>query len=380
MNTKMLDTKRIFNWCERHPLHFYGILIALQVVKNGVLLQPNFDLAVVAIARDPFQSFADFPDGARYVTTSFFMPLLLHTLGIESAGLMVAMHVIAAGSFLAVIYLCTRTLADASARMAALTFLGASPVIPASFNWLGYDTITLLLLALMVLAAGRLSVVFVLSILLGSQHFEIGLTALVAWGVASIAVPKKHPICRPRFVMVSLLGTVLGRISVALIHAMNKAPLQNDRIGTATNLYRRAVSAFVSEPFSLLWSILGIGWFALAVLLIKSKSYQRLAILASVVFLWLIAGSTLDASRVGIVSSFLLLFGLIVHNEDVLKSLRHKDILIALLVFILIPRIWIWEGNYTGSCLSENIAQFILPRFESPTWLAADCRLYWVTE
>lgn len=370
--------ERIHSLSMRHCGIVYLFFISIQYLKNGYLLQPNFDIAISTLARDPFQTFESLPSGARYVTTSWLMPFLLNSARITSESMMVAAHWLAALLYLTVCYLIIRRISDLSVRLSAVVLLGVSPIIPASFNWLGYDTVTLLLLSLTVYFATHPPAVLAIATLLGMQHFEIGLTAALAWLLASRTLPESHTLRRSFYHLSMIIGLIAGRLLLIVVFAANGASMEGSRIEIARDLYRRAAAAFLSAPFSLLWSIFGVGWFA--IIFGVSKGALRIRwYIPALSLLFLVSGLTLDASRVAIVSSSLVVLGGVVLNEDLLAKIDRRFLYWSTITFLLVPRVWIWEGNFTGSCTPENVGKIFSSLFNHFGFVAQDCRVYWVS-
>jgi len=377
MNRHSTLGARIHSRSMRHCGFVYVLFVAAQYLKSGYQLQPNFDVAVATLARDPFQSFESLPAGAHYVTTSWLMPFILHTIRIESEAMMVAAHWAVALMYLTVCYLLVRRIADCSVRLTAVVILGASPIIPASFNWLGYDTVTLLLIATIAYFARHRVAVFAIALLLGMQHFEIGTTAAVAWILVSRSLPESNLMRRISFHTSMVLGLLVGRLILILVFAANGASMEGSRIDTARELVGRATAGFLSAPFSLLWSIFGVGWFVIALGASKGVLNLRSAI-AGLVTLVAISGMTLDASRVGIVSSSLVVLGGIALNPELLTKIDRRFLGWLVVAFLIVPRVWIWDGNHTGPCTPENMGQVFAWLLRRIGFLAQDCRLYWV--
>ena len=302
----------------------------------------------------------------------------MHVLGITSESVMIALHVLAAIAFMAVSYVVIRLNVPEKHRLAAVVILAIPPMIPASFNWIGYDSVTLLLLAVLVLAFRVPLIVGFVGVLIGMQHFEIGFVALICWGLASFGVDDGHPVRKRSSIVLGLIGMIGGRLFVVGVALSQGVPPENERYSAAARLYRRAFVTFISAPGLLLWSLFGVLWIVVIAGYAKSTWTRRWST-SAVVLLIAVATTILDSTRVGVVTASLLVFGLLVLNVKHLEVFSSPRFIAAiLLVFVLVPRIWLWEGVNQTPCTASNVWNVVDTFVDNDNLIAADCRLYWL--
>lgn len=361
----------------RRPVVLFVTLAVCQLIKAGYQLQPNFDLAVTAMAQDPFTPFSTLPSGARYVTTSWFAPALMHFIGITSEFSLIVVHLVAAVAFLVSAYWCITKYVPTELHVRAVALLGIAPFVPASFNWLGYDTIALLLLTQLFVNSSRLWLLLPIAVALGMQHFEIGLVSTMAWLVGSRATQRQLPFARLRFFAVSLFGLVTGRLIVQYVAVSSGGSLAgDDRLGEAGRLLNRSLAGFLSEPLATTWSVYGALWIAL-IIAFERLEVRRVAIVAATLLPVAVSAATIDSSRVGILGASSVILGGVILNPAVLRVIGGRLLIVILLVFLLVPRVWIWDGTPRNSCFSENIAVIVDRTIGIDRFIATDCRIYY---
>lgn len=366
----------IGTWMYRHPAAVYVCIILLQFVKNGVKIQPNFDVAITKIALNPFQSFDDLPLGAQYVTSSWFMPALLYFLRVSSETAMLWIHGAAAIGFFLVTYLNVRRFVPEASRLPAVVILGLLPSTASAFNWLGYDTIVLLLTSLLIAASHSFVLSLLFAVALGMQHFEIGLVSLLSWLFVSRCAPPEALLRKPRFFVSTAIGLAAGRLIVGLILASDEMSLRSNRLSIAQQLYRKALADFAVAPMAVLWSIFGVTSIYLAITFFSRNQFSYW-IVPGAIIPWIAAGATLDSSRVGAVSVTLAVMGIVFASPSALLTVTQRFIFVMIALFLLIPRVWMWEGSYEPSCFTANVHALISQFRPKEPLIQSDCRLYW---
>lgn len=363
-------------WMYRHPATVYVCIILLQVIKNGFMLQPNFDVAVTKIALSPFQSFDEYPPGARYVTSSWLMPALLYFLRVSSETVMIWLHVAAAFGYYVVTFLNIKRFVPEDSRLTAVVILGLLPSTASAFNWLGYDTVVLLLISLLIASSSSIALSFTVAVALGMQHFEIATVSLVCWFTVSRGILGTFRLRKLTFFCAVGLGLLVGRVVVGIILTGNQASAEMDRWDIGRQLYRRALADFALTPVAVLWSVLGLSGIYLSAMMFK-RIHSPMWLVVGFSIPWIVAGSTLDSSRVGAVSVTLAVMAAVMSSPQTLQRIGTGSLLATIGLFLLVPRVWIWEGNYVPSCFAANV-QSVVSRFTTISPLTeSDCRLFW---
>lgn len=178
----------VIRWVERW---WFGLprwqlaLVVLLIIclRSGVWQIPNMDLSrQIALApwRNPFGA-----EPASYLMWNWLGPALAWVVGALSPQAFFAFHLACSLAFYAVVVaLLFRRLSDHAARVALLLF-AMLPVSGTAFFWVGYDSVTLLLMALIVAAAHRPAWAAALAFLLGLLGRQHGMLA--------------QPVCGPSY-------------------------------------------------------------------------------------------------------------------------------------------------------------------------------------
>jgi hypothetical protein len=354
----------------------YTSIILLQFVKHGFQLQPNFDVAVTKIALNPFQSFTDLPPGAQYVTSSWFMPAVLYFLRVSSETAMIWFHIAVALGYYVVTYLNVKRFVPDDSRLTAIVIIGLLPSTASAFNWLGYDTVILLLISLLIAASHSLILSFFVAIALGMQHFEIAVVSMLCWLIVSRGIATQSHLRTITFIVAAGLGLAMGRITVAVILASDTSASTSDRLDIAQQIYRKALANFAVAPMAVLWSTIGVTSIYLIITL-ASRKVTPLWILSGIIIPWIAAGTTLDSSRVGAVSVTLAIMATVFSSPHTLRAVPRYALFTMVVLFLIIPRVWIWEGAYEPSCFTANVHALISQFRPNGLLIESDCRLFW---
>ena len=156
-------------------LFFYLIII----IKIGVWYHPAL-WKLLEISINPFNENLLNNVYAHYLYYNFLGGYLANMLNISSKISFFLFHLFFSFIFNFVFfYLVFKNLSRKSAIYSVILFL-VFPVSTIVFFWVGYDSITLTILILSVLFRSYSLIVIVLGILLGLQHFEIGIVTSVS--------------------------------------------------------------------------------------------------------------------------------------------------------------------------------------------------------
>ena len=159
---------------ESRRASFVVAVLAVFAAKVGLSPIPNFDVVIVELAGDPLAAPLGGDPGASYLMSNWLGPAVLHIFGVTSER---ALFVVFSGLSLLFVLLVARllwqSLDERGARRALVVFL-VLPVAAVPFFWVGYDSLTLVLLAGILLVARSNAAVVALGVLGGMQHAEAG--------------------------------------------------------------------------------------------------------------------------------------------------------------------------------------------------------------
>jgi hypothetical protein len=352
---KALD--RLETFLFEAPLrHVLTLIAAVCLLRTGIWTIPNMyrsrELAV-----DPFQVPFDDPQ-IHYLVWSWLSPFTAWLLGATGSWSYFLLHLAFSVAFSVLcIRMIVKTLPQEQARIALVLF-ALLPVSTTAYFWVGYDSITLFLLALPLAAPHPLSALAA-GLCLGMQHFEQGVCAGLAMllFVALSRSMKADPRYSLRLCAVLLLSVIGGRLLmhwIADVHGMN---IQQDRAGMLFSGWKPSFKQMVFNIHYSLWSLLGIGWYL--ALKYLDLGFRSLPLFVPLVGLLLMILAVLDQTRVLAIVSFPLLMSAWILNQSFLGRFARAEATLLAVLGAAVPYVWVWEGLPQGSVLSHGIVWLV---------------------
>jgi hypothetical protein len=346
------------------PLRYVVALVsAVCLLRTGIWGIPNMSLSR-QLAADPFQVPFDNPH-VDYLAWSWLSPFMAWILGATGSGSFFTLHLAFSVGFS---ILCIRTivknLPGEQARTALLLF-ALLPVSTTAYFWVGYDSITLFLLALPLACPHPISAIAA-GLCLGMQHFEQGICA----GLGMLAFVVLSRILRGdssyswRLCSVLLAAVVAGRLLMYWIVDVHDMEIERDRAGMLFTRWKPSFKQMLLNMHYSLWSLLGVGWYlALKHLDFRLRSLPLFLPLAG---LLLLSMAVLDQTRVLAIVSFPLLMCAWVLNPLFLDRFSRAEATLLAVLGAAVPYVWLWEGLPQGSVLSHGVVWLLHSAFGWP--------------
>jgi hypothetical protein len=349
---------------------FVTVILAIALVKTGVWVQPNLDVTAV-IARDPFSHHS----GVAYLAENWLDPFLGWLVGARTWPSLAVLDLFFSAAFVAVMLLVLfRRLTDRSARTASLIFI-ALPVSMTSFYWIGLDSLTLLLMALALLAMRRWWVVVLVGIPLGMQHFEQGIaSALLLAGANGVGILLRQRGWRTLIFPVALgVGVLIGRGALALIYAVRGITIDYDRVDWFHDNLDGLVRQYLENPLVIWFSVLGVAW--LAVIRFAMLGRRSIPLLAAIAVLCAVCIIYSDQTRVACIIGLLVVATELLLDEDFLARITDPQVVVFALAWAVFPLVWVWGAKVQPAMLPYDV-EVILNRLTgwppvptNPGWL-----------
>lgn len=336
---------------------FLTVLLAIAILKSGVWFVPNIALSA-SIAEDPFTSHPE----SVYLMENWLAGFLAWLLGMHGTLPYLLMHALFAVAFVAVVLvLLFRRLPEASARNAAIVF-AALPASMTAFYWIGLDGLTLLLLALALLASRRWWLVAPIGVLLGLHHFEQGVFAsgalLLAAGLGALL--RTGPWRAALFPAALLAGDLVGFGVRSWIFAANGIVVDYDRVEYLVTNLRPLVRGFVENPAIMVFSMLALGW--IVVIRYAAASGRRaLPLLVALGCLVLLMPFYEDRTRVAAITSFLLVTATVLLDERFMAGIGRRESAVFAALWFIVPWLWVW-GDVTYTSVTVYDLEVVLNR------------------
>ncbi len=327
-------------------------LLVIGLLRVGIWLFPNLQASLL-IAQDPFRNPLQDPV-SHYLMWNWLGPYLAWLVGATEIGTHALLFLAFSLAFVALFIGAARlSLSDEQSRKAIIAFF-MLPVSGTSFYWVGMDSLTLLLLMIASCLRHVPAAAPVVGILLGMQHFEQGLFAVLALVVSAIvaAWTTRRPPDGLVYWLLCLAGLVAGKALLRLVFDAHGVHVSTDRADWLAAHLKGIVAGASTSPHAIVWSVLGIGW----VLALRYADRGRASLpffvpLALLVGLMFFVG---DQTRVLCIVTFPLVYVHWLSDEAFLSSISRAQASLLLIVGSLMPWYWFW-GEPQGSAFPFDV-------------------------
>ena len=340
---------------------FLLILFIILIFKTGIFYHPNL-WRHLEVAKSPFENFFESTPHLHYYYQNWFGSFLAGKLGATNKGLFFLFHLFFSFSFVIILvkYL-FENLSDKNARIAISIFF-LLPVSGTVFYFVGYDSLTLFLLALALYLNKNILFSFLIGFALGMQHFEMAFVA-IAVVLFALTTEKFLKIKNPfsiKFPIFLLIGVILGKFSLGIIFDYNNLVLDASRVDWYQKSLPQILYTFFFRFYNIIWFSIGLGW--LVIIKYLCSDSKNFAFLISFFGLMLLLPILPDTTRTFSGLSFLLFSIFLLSNENFLNSITKFENSVLIFLWAIIPYGWAWEGIARQSHFSYSVA-YILKHF-----------------
>ena len=337
------------------------VLFVIMIFKTGIFYHPNL-WQHLEVAKSPFKNFFENSAHLHYFYQNWFGSFVAGFVGAKTKVLFFLFHLFFSFAFvLLFIKFLFKNLSEQTARISIIIFF-LLPVSGTVFYFVGYDSVTLFLIALGLYFHRNILILLLIGTTLGMQHFELAFVGiaflLFALLIDKLAGNKED--FSIIFPLVLIIGVILGKILLILIFNYHDIVLQATRTGWYLKSLPQHLYTFFFRFYNIIWFSIGLGW----IVIIKyyysnSKKFTFFISFLGLLFLLPIIP---DTTRTFSVLSFLLIAVFLLTNEKFLASISKKESSIIMLLWALIPYGWVWEGTARQSHFSYTVA-YILKYF-----------------
>ena len=335
----------------------FSILFLLIFVKVGFWYIPNLELSY-QVALNPFKNpFLD--PNSHYLMSTWLSPFLGWAIGIKTWFRFFLLHLFFCLLF-CITYLITITikLPKEQARISLICLI-LLPITGSIFYWIGPDALTVLLMLLVFSFAKKSLVTFLLSVLLGLQHFEQGIFAATALLVGVIINNKFSikNIYETKFYRLFFLGLIVGKVIQTILFNYLDLNLNSGRAFWLQNHYQGLINQFTFNFQFILWSTVGLGWLLVIQYVDTTKNYW--GFLISLVMLLCLLPLVQDQTRVLSIILFPVFLNYCLLNTDFLKTISRTQCAFAFLLWLLIPWGWVFSGKVQVSAFPYSFVNLL---------------------
>ena len=332
-------------------------------IKVGFWYHPAL-WKLLTISINPFEESIFLNHQAHYLYGNFLGGYMANLLGFTSKFTFFLFHLFFSFLFnFLFIFLIFKNL-DRKAAIYSLIIFLVLPVSSTVFFWVGYDSITLSILVLSIIFKSNLFLVFIFGTLLGLQHFELGLLTTLSLVVLNIYnnYYSKKSFLNLKYSISIFTGTIVGKIFLKYYFLSINLNLSSGRISYTLEAIKHFLYNSYFNLYTIMWFSLSLGWLIiLKYFFFKEKNKFFILILLSLILILFIVD---DQTRVYANLSFLIIISQILLNNDFLKSIKNYEISLILILWLLMPYGWVWQGVLRASMVTYDFAYFINYFFE----------------
>ena len=334
-------------WLTALPTSVFLILLALiELVKVGVWWKPDLSFKL-ALTQNPFTNpWPESPLTQSHMWT-WLSPAIGHFLRTTDPQKYLLLHFTIVICFFVLVAMTALTRLPKNQAHLTLLLVACLPITPTLLIWVGDDGLTALLLALITINANRWVLSSLFAVLLGMQHFEVGLLAVSVLAIAHIVgrwTNESRPLATS-FIVRSLLGLIVGHLVLRGIFHVMEVDIRGGRSSWLETYGAEMLSQlFTSWQFTL-YSLLGAAW------LIYFNSWRfrnvsaPLSVGAALLVVLISTSIVFDQTRIASLALLPTLLAYWILRPEFLSTISSRLGLALLIVWLVTPVIWVWQGQ-----------------------------------
>lgn len=345
------------------------LIFLTAIIKSGVWVMGNLETTRL-IAENPFVNPFDNSD-ADYLINSWLLNFIAYSVRATNPINYLALHIFfTILAILVGVVSVKRRMQIENNNYASYMFV-MLPVSAGIFYWVGMDGFLFLLLILY-FAIKRKKLTVVLGILVGMQHFEIGIIAVTSL-IFYDALTKKntlHGLIRARPTYFAL-GMVLGKLTLITLFNVNNLIVRESRYSLGfDNVIHNLVDNVRYLPAAV-FSAIGIFW----ILVLKLERNKQKAFLISFLIPVVASLFVWDQTRILQQSSILIVMRAFVLNKNLATGINREEIKYFFFAWLIIPWVWVWQ-DFLGPITGYNIMILVSRIFNTDT-APVNSELFW---
>lgn len=304
------------------------------LLKTGFGVMPNI-ANQSSFAAHPMHN--ALPSEHSFIWWNWLSPATAHVLGLTDQGSYGLFCMALSLAVLPAMYLALRSFGLDLREARWRTVLVCT--LPASFTtlfWVGMDSMTLLLLVLVVAVHRRLLASVALGVLCGLQHAEQSLVAIALLGFALWLYERRQV----RNAAAALGGVLTGKVVLMLL----VGHVSGDKVQTRWDWFvahhANVLHEFVSAWPMVVWSVFGAGW----LVLLGARLGRREWLLVAVAFAAGLAMTITsgDPTRVASITTLPAMLVLLSRASFSAELLRSR---LIITLALLAPAVWVWSAH-----------------------------------
>jgi hypothetical protein len=235
---------------------------------------------------------------------------------------------------------------DKDIQSKSILLFAILPALSTIFYWVGMDSFTFLLMTIYLNLRLKPQLALLVGLIGGLHHFEIIFVSAVSLFVYELVREKDFRKSKAFIGSVMLLvGVSAGKILLTLVFEVNQVVVSKNRISIGISGLKSNFELIEKYGFLIYYSMLGSIWIILLIAIIK-HSRESIALLSAIIIPLVVVLFVRDSSRVIQLTSFLPIAIGLLSNKEILTKISDKTIKIVLLIWLIIPWVWIWQRSF----------------------------------
>ena len=356
MEKKLLDLEKyLVNLNIKKLLTLFFLVI---IIKIGVWYHPAL-WKLLKISINPFDESILVNQQAHYLYYNFLGGYIANFLNLSTKLSFFLFHLFFSFLFnFLFIFLIFQQLDRRNAIYSLIIFL-IFPVSTTVFFWVGYDSITLSILMLSILFRSNSIIVFIFGIFLGLQHFELGFLSSLSLFILNSynQLFSKKSFLSLKYSIFLLIGTLFGKIILEYYFFSINLDINSGRIWYTFDVIKHFFYNSYFNFHNIIWFALSAGW----LIILKYIFYKE----RNIFFIFILLGQLIilfivdDQTRVYANLSFLIILSQVFFNKDFLQQIKNYEISLIIIIWLIIPYGWAWQGILRSSMFTYDFAYIL---------------------
>lgn len=334
-------------WLVRIPRSLFLLaLLLIEIIKVGVWWKPDLSFKLAYSQNPLVNPWPESPLSQSHMWT-WLSPAIGHVTGATTPTSYLLLHLLFLVAFIAILVTTIfKRMPEGPARFAVLGF-ACLPITPTLFIWLGDDALTALLILLAIINPRARALSIAAAVLLGMQHFEVGVGATA---ILAIAYTVGHFAREPRFVTTGHIvrmgaGIIIGRLLLIGIFEFASVQVTGGRQTWLETYFSDLLQQYFSSWQFILYSLLGVTW----LLFFISWRFRELAsptsVGAAVLAAFLLTSFVFDQTRIASLALLPVMLTYWTLNSAFLAAVHQRFFVFLALLYVITPIIWVWQGE-----------------------------------
>lgn len=330
-------------------------LFGIMLCKTGIWAYPSQHL-FLQVAQNPFVNPFTHPND-HYLLWNWLGPAIAWCVGATTPLAYFLLHLAMSLGFTGFfVWLAIRILPQRLARV-SLVFFFLLPVSGTPYFWVGYDSLTLLLMVAALAAPRSIGLTLASGVALGLQHFEQGIFAAGGLLLANFLTPRPlrtNGLGSMSFAVCLLVGVAIGKLALIALFNVHGVVVNSGRLVWMRSHLDTLLLNFATSWVFVLYAIFGIGWLLAAKYLDRGRAAWPF--FAGLLLIFSLLPIVEDTTRVFAITAFPLVCAFWLLDPKFLALFSDRSVALLLCLWVGMPWLWAWGGIPQLGVLPYDVA------------------------